>query len=116
MSEYEINQEEREAHKQCEFTKVSYDKEGGLITCSQQTVYRVRRYGEKRYLKDGGDAQNPKDYKREQTEADHYLCRKHFEKLYIYSEFQIFEGECPSEFMNGYDYGRYTGKFTFNRL
>ena len=116
MSEYEINQEEREAHKQCEFKKVSRDKEGGLITCSQQTVYRAKRFGKKKYLVDGGDGQNPKDYKWEQTEANEYLCRKHFESKYVYSEFQIFEGECPSEFMAGYDYGRYTGKFTFKRL
>ena len=116
MSEYKITQEEREAHKQCEFKKASLDEEGGIIECDQLTEYRVKRYSENKYLVDGGDPQNAKDWKKEQIEATQYLCRKHFEREYLYAERQIFVGECPSEFMEGYDYGRYTGKFTFKRM
>lgn len=116
MSVNEINQEEREAHKQCEVKHISQDETGGLVRCDRLTEYRVKRYSEKKFLKDGGDPQNAKDYLSEQTEATQYLCRQHFERLYLYAERQMFAGECPSEFMKGYDYGRFTGPFTFKAM
>jgi hypothetical protein len=116
MNEYEIDQEERELNRQCEVKHVSREGKGGLVRCDRLTDYRVKRYSERRYLVEGGDPQNAKDYKSEQTEATQYLCTKHFEKMYVYADAQIFEGECPSEFMRGYDYGRYTGKFSFKRM
>lgn len=115
MNEYEIDQEERELNKQCEDKHISLEA-GGLVRCDRLTDYRVKRYSAKRFLVDGGDPQNAKDYQSEQTEATQYLCKKHFEKMYLFADTQIFEGEIPSEFMRGYEYGRYTGKFSFIRM
>jgi hypothetical protein len=113
---YEIDQEERDDHKQCEVKHISRGEEGGLVRCDRLTEYRVRRYSEKKFLTAGGDPQNAKDYKSEQTEATQYLCRHHFERFYLYAGRQVFAGECPSEFMEGYEYGRYTGPFTFRAM
>ena len=120
MMEYEINQEEREDHHQCEVSHIvrtSLEK-AERIRCERLTDYRVRRYSEKKFLIEGGDPQLAKDYKREQSEATEYVCRKHFEERYLYAETQIFAGECPSDYMREREseYGRYLGKFTFRRM
>lgn len=111
-----IDQEEKEDHKQCEVKHISRGEEGGLVRCERLTEYRVKRYSDKKYLKEGGDPQNPNDYKNEQIEATMYLCRKHFESGYLYAENQIFSGECPSEFMERFEYGRFIGRFTFRSM
>ena len=120
MSEHEINQEEREEHRICEVAHIvrTSIKKAERIRCDRLTEYRVKRYSEKRYLEEGGDPQNAKDYKREQTEATEYVCRKHFQERYLYAETQIFEGECPSDYMREREseYGRFMGKFSFRRM
>ena len=118
-----FTKEELERHKQCEFTtseQISPTRKK-IIQCTNLTAYRVKRMGEKQYLKEKGDASNPDHYEKEQTEPDEYVCRYHFENRYLYAESQIFAGNTPDKHdgypdMSVYDYGRYTGKWTFRKF
>lgn len=118
MSIEKFSQEELEEHKQCEETYAAREQldKTRIVQCPNATAYRVKRWGERKYLKEGGDPSEAADYEFEQTEATDYVCREHFERKYLYAEFQVFAGECPSEYMKDYAYGRYMGKWTFRRF
>jgi len=62
----------------CDFMELSRisDTESELIHCKNLADYRVKLYGNRKYLIEGGDPSKATDYK-SLVEAE-YLCEKHF--------------------------------------